>query len=267
MNSGIPKQFLEIAGKPFAQHQLELLRHSGVTDVVFCVAHLGEMIESALGDGSRWGMRLRYSHDGPTLLGTGGALQRALPLLGETFLILYGDSYLECDYAQIEQAFLASGKLGLMTVHRNLDQWDRSNVLFRNGIILQYDKGNRTPEMQHIDYGLGAFRSSAFERIPAHEPYDLAELYRNLLHEGQLAALEVEQRFYEVGSPAGLRVVTTYDAGSSGSPVPDARSATNAPPSRSRSWSSRGSHRASSFATESRAHSVVPLNPRIVPVG
>jgi len=206
----IPKSLLEVAGKPFAQHQLELLRLHGMADVVFCVGHLGELVENALGDGSRWGMCLRYSYDGPTLLGTGGALQRALPLLGKSFLVLYGDSYLECDYRRIEQAFLDSEKLGLMTVHQNLDMWDRSNVLFRNGIILRYDKNNRTPEMQHIDYGLGVLRAEVFNRYPADTVLDLERVYRDLVDEGELSGFEVAQRFYEIGSPAGLEETRAY---------------------------------------------------------
>jgi NDP-sugar pyrophosphorylase family protein len=199
-----PKSLLDIAGKPFAQHQIELLRRHGVTDVVFCVSHLGELIESTLGNGNRWGMRLRYSYDGPALLGTGGALKRALPLLGESFLALYGDSYLECDYSQVEHAFHSSGKLGLMTVYRNRDRYDRSNVLFRDGRILSYDKKNRTAEMQHIDYGLGGFQSEVFQRYPADRSLDLETVYQDLMSENQLSGFEVNQRFYEIGSPAGL---------------------------------------------------------------
>ena len=206
----IPKSLLEVAGKPFAQHQLELLRLHGMSDVVFCVGHLGESVENELGDGSRWGIRLRYSYDGPTLLGTGGALQRALPLLGRSFLVLYGDSYLECDYGQIEQAFLASGKLGLMTVHRNLDRWDRSNVLFRDGVILRYDKKNRTPEMQHIDYGLGILRAEVFKAYPADTHLSLEKVYQDLVVRHELSGFEVNERFYEIGSVAGLEETRAY---------------------------------------------------------
>jgi NDP-sugar pyrophosphorylase family protein len=131
---------------------------------VFCVGCLGEQVQETLGDGSRWGMNLQYVFDGPGLLGTGGALRRALPLLGESFFVLYGDSYLECDYAAVEQAFRGSGKLGLMTVYCNDDLWDRSNLLFRQGRIVRYDKRQRTPDMRHIDYGLAVCRRGNAER-------------------------------------------------------------------------------------------------------
>jgi NDP-sugar pyrophosphorylase family protein len=199
-----PKSVIEVAGKPFAEHQLELLRHHGFTQIVFCVGHLGALIEAALGEGSRWGMCLRYSYDGPTLLGTGGALRRALPLLGGAFFVLYGDSYLECDYRRIEEAFLSSGKPSLMTVYRNLNRWDRSNVVFKKGRILRYDKKHRTSEMQHIDYGLGVLRAGVLAAYPSDQNFDLETVYQDLVSKEQLAGFEVKARFYEIGSLAGL---------------------------------------------------------------
>ena len=206
----IPKSLVEVAGKPFAVHQLELLRRHGLTDVVFCVGYLGEQVQAALGDGHRWGMNLQYVFDGPTLLGTGGALRRALPWLGEAFVVMYGDSYLDCDYTAVEHSFRASGKLGLMTVFHNANQWDRSNVLYVERQILRYDKRNPTPDMQHIDYGVGAFRAQAFDAYPEGQSLDLATVYQHLLAQGQLTGFEVAQRFYEIGSPAGLEETRRY---------------------------------------------------------
>jgi N-acetyl-alpha-D-muramate 1-phosphate uridylyltransferase len=206
----IPKSLVEVAGQPFVVHQLELLRLHGITEVVFLVAHLGETIEDALGDGSRFGVHVRYVFDAPRALGTGGALLRARDILGDAFFVLYGDSYLECDYAAIERAFLASGKKGLMTVCRNDNRWDRSNVEFDNGRIRRYDKINRSPAMHHIDYGLGAFRASAFNGRPVDEPFDLALVYQGLLAGDELAGYEVPRRFYEIGSPDGLEETRAY---------------------------------------------------------
>ncbi len=210
MTEQVPKSLLEVAGKPFAVHQIELLRRHGLNDIIWCVGYLGEQIRGALGDGERWDMQLQYAFDGEQLRGTGGALRRALPLLGEAFLVLYGDSYLECDYGAIEQAFLRSGRLGLMTVVRNDDAWDRSNVEFAGGCIVRYDKRKRTPEMQHIDYGLGALRAAAFDAYPADQPLDLATVYQDLLAADQLAGYEVSGRFYEIGSVSGLEETRQY---------------------------------------------------------
>ena len=210
MTEQIPKSMLEVAGRPFAEHQLELLRRYGLTDIVWCVGYLGEQIRDALGDGAHWRMRLQYAFDGDRLLGTGGALRRALPLLGEAFFVLYGDSYLECDYGAIEQAFVNSGRLGLMTVLRNDNAWDRSNVEYANGQIERYDKRTQTPEMHHIDYGLGALRAMVFEAYPIDQPLDLATVYQDLLAAHQLAGYEVTGRFYEIGSPSGLAEARQY---------------------------------------------------------
>jgi NDP-sugar pyrophosphorylase family protein len=200
----IPKVLLPLAGKPFLAHQLELLRAQGITRAVLCLGYLGEMVEQEFGDGHAWGVQLSYSYDGPKLLGTGGALRRALPLLGEKFFVLYGDSYLTTPFAPIAEFFERSGKEGLMTVYRNEGLYDTSNVVFRDGRIVIYDKQTRLPEMHHIDYGLSLFLSSAFEAWPEGKPFDLAEVMQQLVAKGQLAGYEVAERFYEIGSPEGL---------------------------------------------------------------
>lgn len=204
LTENIPKSLIELSGKPFAVHQIELLRGHGLTEIVFCIGHMGEKIVAALGDGSSFGVHINYVFDGPVLLGTGGALRKALPLLGEAFFVVYGDSYLNCDYAAIERAFRASGKKALMTILRNLDQWDRSNVLFKEDRIQCYDKAHRTSDMEFIDYGLGVLRTEIFTSYTQDAQIDLAQIYQDLIAQDQLAAFEVTQRFYEIGSPAGL---------------------------------------------------------------
>lgn len=206
----IPKAMVEVAGRPFAEHQIELLQRNGVTRIVFCVGYRGEMIVDSLGDGSRWGLSVDYVFDGPQLLGTGGALRRALPALGEAFLVLYGDSYLDCDYRSIERAFLDSNRQALMTVYKNEGAWDNSNVVFADGAIQVYDKKHRLPEMRYIDYGLGALKASTLSAYPADTVLDLAKVYQDLLSRGQLAGYEVPQRFYEIGSPEGLSETDAY---------------------------------------------------------
>ena len=200
----VPKSLVPVAGKPFLAHQLELLHARGIRRAVLCIGYLGEMIQRDFGDGSAYGVKLKYSFDGPKLLGTGGAIKRALPLLGEEFFVLYGDSYLPLEYRPVAEFFHRSGKLGLMTVYHNEGRYDTSNVVFRDGEIAVYDKKSRSPEMRHIDYGLSLFRASVFESYSAGQPFDLAEVMGRLVREKQLAGFEVRERFYEMGSPAGL---------------------------------------------------------------
>jgi NDP-sugar pyrophosphorylase family protein len=206
----IPKALIEIAGRPFAEHQAELLQAQGVTEVVWLVGYRANQIEEALGSGSRWGLRFTYVHDGPVLLGTGGAVRRALPHLGEAFFVMYGDSYLECSFADVERAFGQSGRSGLMTVYRNEGLYDTSNVQFADGRIVSYEKSARTPEMRHIDWGLGVLKASAFAPYPSGAPLDLARVYQDLLAAGDLAGYEVANRFYEIGSPEGIADTDAY---------------------------------------------------------
>jgi NDP-sugar pyrophosphorylase family protein len=201
----IPKLLVEVAGEPFFSHQLRLLKKNGLTRIVLCVGYLGEQIVAQYGDGAKWGVEIQYSFDGEKLLGTGGALIRALPKLGDAFYVLYGDSYLPVDYQAVGRAFLASGRLGLMTVFENHEAYDASNVWFEDGRIRLYSKTEKPPQMKHIDYGLGVFRAAAFAGCPRDAVVDLAAIQTDLCRRGELAGYEMPERFYEIGSPAGLK--------------------------------------------------------------
>jgi N-acetyl-alpha-D-muramate 1-phosphate uridylyltransferase len=210
LTKNLPKSLLEINGEPFVIHQLRLLTSRGVARVVLCVGHLGTLIQRTLGDGLSLGLQVDYSFDGPSLLGTAGAIKNALPKLGSPFFVMYGDSYLPCDYAAVARNFGGSRVLGMMTVFRNDGKWDTSNVEFESGELLAYSKTHRTPRMRYIDYGLGVFRAEAFADVPDGRSCDLANVYSNLLKRKQLAALEVQERFYEIGSSAGLRETAEF---------------------------------------------------------
>ena len=200
----IPKALVEVGGQPFITHQLHLLYSHGIRRLVICAWYKGEMISEFVGDGSGFGMDIRYVFDGEIPLGTGGAIRKALKLLEEPFFVLYGDSYLPCDYADIQRFFEANNPLGLMTVFRNQGRWDISNVEMAEGQILHYDKKNHTPHMEFIDYGLGLFQPQVFTSLPEGQPTDLSEVYQSLVADHKLWAYEVEQRFYEIGSFEGL---------------------------------------------------------------
>jgi len=211
----IPKAMVEVAGRPFIDHQLALLRRNGIRRVVLCLGYLGQQVQEYLGDGATLDMQLSYSFDGERLLGTGGALLRAAPLLGEAFWVLYGDSYLDIDYHAVLDCFAKTSALGLMTVLHNRNRWDRSNVIFHDGRLIQYDKHTQTPEMTYIDYGAALLRRSALARIPPGQPYDLADLYSALVAEQHMIGYEVTQRFYEIGSYEGLAETEAYLRGMS----------------------------------------------------
>lgn len=197
-----PKPLIEVAGEPFLVHQLRLLSRHGVGRVVLCVGYLGERIEEQIGS-QRFGVDIAYSYDAPGLDGTLGAVRRASDLLGERFLVLYGDTYLQIDYADVARAWHASGLPALMTVLHNEGRWDTSNVLYERGLVKAYDKSAPTPQMQWIDYGLGGLTSQALKDADPGER-DLAGLYRRLAAGGMLFGYEAEERFYEIGTPQAL---------------------------------------------------------------
>jgi len=206
----IPKALVEVGEKPFICHQLEYLSQQGISEVILCTGYLGDLIQEVVGDGSRFGLVVRYSSDGPGLLGTGGALRQALPLLGERFFVMYGDSYLPINFAEVEDFYKSTDKPALMTVLRNNDRWDKSNVLFQDGKLVVYDKQTPVPQMEYIDYGLGILSRSVLEPYSIKQPLDLSDIYHSLSMAGQLIGYEVYDRFYEIGSHTGLKETESF---------------------------------------------------------
>jgi NDP-sugar pyrophosphorylase family protein len=199
-----PKSMLPVNGRPFLEHQLELLRQHGITEVVLCVGHLADQIKAYFGDGSRFGMHITYSEEQGRLLGTGGALKMAEPLLEEEFLLMYGDSYLLLDYLRIMADFRRSGKPGMMVAYKNNDYYDCSNCVLEGSLVKVYDKTRKAPEMSYIDAGLSALKRSTLSFFDPGEEAPLEDLYAHLVERKELLAFETDQRFYEIGSKAGI---------------------------------------------------------------
>jgi len=204
----VPKPLLDVAGEPFLVHQLRLLARHGAREAVICVGYLGQLIESQIGS-QCCGVRIAYSHDAPGLDGTLGAIRRALPLLGERFLVLYGDTYLRLDYRAAERAWRESGLGALMVVLCNNGRWDTSNARFQRGRVLAYNKHAPAPDMRWIDYGLGGLSAAALDRVPRSER-ELAVLYSALARSGELCGYAANHRFYDIGTPAALRETDAF---------------------------------------------------------
>jgi NDP-sugar pyrophosphorylase family protein len=201
----VPKSMLEVAGEPFIAQQLRLFKRQGLSQVVLCLGHLGEAVQDFVGDGSAFGLSVCFSFDGEKLLGTAGALKKAAALLGDVFFVIYGDSYLDLDLRPIWASLQSDRRPALMTVCRNDDRWDKSNVLFRDGRIVAYDKKSADPAMKHIDFGLLLLRHQVLDAVPTGEKTDLADVLSTLVRQDTVAGFEVRERFYEIGSPQGLR--------------------------------------------------------------
>jgi len=210
-----PKSMLPVAGKPFLHYQLDLLAAQGITEVVYCLGYRGEMIREYVGDGRRWGLKATYVDEGSQLRGTAGAIRLALDegILDPVFALLYGDSFTRVSIAEVWASFERSFTPALMTVIRNDGQWDRSNAIYENGRVISYNKSlrNNQPSVRYIDYGFSILtRATVATQVPPGEASDLAALFHGLSVAGRLAGFEATDRFYEVGSPAGLKDFEEY---------------------------------------------------------
>jgi|LakMenEpi03Aug12_release.lakeMendotaPanAssembly.Ray.scaffolds.fasta_scaffold339515_2 MurNAc alpha-1-phosphate uridylyltransferase len=210
LTAEVPKSLIEINGRPFIDWQMDKLVNAGYSYFVLCLSHKSNLIQNYLGDGTRWGVDIHYSLDGEIQLGTGGAVKKALPILGQKFAVTYGDSYLPINYSEIEGEFLLSGKKGLMTVYENTNKFDQSNVEYSTGSLHSYDKIMKNSRMRHIDYGLTYFRTEAFQDFEESISFDLSDIYFHLLKTEELGGFEVFERFYEIGSHQGIEDFSGY---------------------------------------------------------
>lgn len=208
-----PKSLVSVCSRPFFDYELELLMKWGFRRFLFLIGYQADMIEEHYGDGSDRGISIRYCMDGEKLLGTGGAVRRAYDMLEDDFLLIYGDSFMDINYEETVYRYYkgkSEGKRALMTVLRNGDRFDKSNVIVRDGEIVLYDKHNTTPEMDYIDYGVCMYEKSLFDDYEADTAFDIAVIQNKLSLEGKLAAHVVTKRFYEIGSPLSLKEFEGY---------------------------------------------------------
>lgn len=206
----VAKSMIAIQGKPFLEYQLELLRKNGIRDIVLCIGYQADQIEGYFGDGKGFGVNISYSYEREQLLGTAGALRNAEGLLEDDFFVMYGDSYLSLNFAEVMSYFRKFNKLGLMVVYKNYDHYDKSNVVIEDNRVKQYSKKEKTADMVYIDYGASILSKKALELIPQNHAYSLEELFSELIDKQGLLAYEVKERFYQVGSSRGLEEFRRY---------------------------------------------------------
>ena len=210
LTESVPKCMLEINGSPFIDWQIRLLKDAGYREFIFCLSHKSQVIQEYLGDGSRFGVSIKFSIDGGTQLGTGGAIIKAVPLLGDEFAVIYGDSYLPINYNDFELAFKYSNSVAMMSLFKNNGQIEASNAeLLENGYV-NYQKGIIDSRKEYIDYGVSYFRKEAFISYFPNQPIDLAEICQSLSSNMKLTGYEVFQRYYEVGSHQGIKEFSNY---------------------------------------------------------
>ncbi len=206
LGSGLPKAMVGVCGKPFFYYQLQLMKPYGLNKFLFCVGHKAEAISSYFKDGRRFGVQIKYSQDGNNLLGTAGALKKASRFLEDDFITIYGDTYIDLDYAELIYMYESSRAekriKSMMVVFKNNNKFDKSNVIFEGGRVLKYDKAVSSPGMRHIDYGISFMNKQILKEIPGGRFSDLADVYKKLAAEGQISGYEVRNRFYEIGRPS-----------------------------------------------------------------
>ncbi len=205
LTTNLPKSMIPIAGKPFLEYEIKLLERAGVVDLIICVGYKGEIIRSYFGDGGSLGVKIRYSDDGDMLLGTAGSLKKAEAMLADYFFITYGDAYPIIDYHAAWNRFLSTGKIAMMVVLKNANKYGRSNTVVQNGLVTFYSKKQTVLGMECIEFGVTLMNKQALGMITCDYPIDLEELYRKIIYNNQMSALEVKQRIYDIGSPEGLR--------------------------------------------------------------
>ena len=206
----IPKPMLLVAGKPFLQHQIELLVRHGIVDIVLLVGYLSEQVEQFFGKGERFGCRIAYSYE-KSLLGTGGAVKNAEPLLASHFFLLNGDTYLDLSYEAMARDFRAANVSALVAAYRPdsagrlpSDRVACNLTIDTDGRVLAYRK--KQPEgLTHVDAGVLALRKSVLDKFPDGAVLSLEQdIYPGWIAEGQMRAWVTREPFYDMGSPEGL---------------------------------------------------------------
>ena len=210
----IPKPMVPVAGAPYLEHQLRMLARQSINDIVLLTGYHGNQIEDYFGDGASHGLSIRYARE-ETPLGTGGALREAAQLLADTFLIIYGDSYLPIDYSVVLRKVKDSANCGVLVAYNNSEDTTVSNNLAVDveGFVTRYEKGTRDRGLTHVEAGVSAFRRRVLNYIPPTGVVSFEEnVYPRLIAERQLIALPTAQRFYDIGTPERLKVIERFFA-------------------------------------------------------
>jgi N-acetyl-alpha-D-muramate 1-phosphate uridylyltransferase len=197
----IPKCLAPVARRPFLAYVLEDLRRCGVRRALLCTGYLAGAVEREVGDGRTFGLQVTYSVDPPGARGTLAALRRSAALLDRAFVLRYADSHLPFMVDRFARQARACSEPAAMAVLHNRDAWGPSNVVVAGNRVIDYGLSTRT-RCEWIDYGMVALTRDLVAEVDCE---DHAPLYRRLARSGRLAAVEVDRRFYDIGTPDAYR--------------------------------------------------------------
>jgi histidinol-phosphate phosphatase family protein len=200
-----PKAMLPVDGRPFIDFKLASLAAAGATDIVLLVGHGAAPLREHVGGGEAFGVRVTYVDEGEELVGTGGAIARALSQLPNTFWVTYGDTLLEVPLRRVEAELRTRDVLGVMTTFENRDRWAPSNVDVEGDLVTAHEKGAPPGTYRWIDYGMLLLRRAAFAGFADESVFDLTELLQSLVARRKLAAFPVSQQFHDVGTEEAWR--------------------------------------------------------------
>lgn len=201
----LPKCLININNQAFLYYQLKWLKKHNITNIVICIGHLGQMIIDYAGNGDKFDLHIDYVDEGEELLGTAGALRLAYDQnkLEDKFLVLYGDSFLPIDFTDVYKSL--SKYPALMTIYKNQNKFDKSNVTKINDVIISYDKNSQDSTYNYIDYGLSVINKQAISGYIKPKCVQKLDMFFNQLSkQNLLKGYEVNKRFYEIGSFDGL---------------------------------------------------------------
>ena len=201
----VPKPMIIIRNKPFLYYQIIYLKRSGIKNILLLVGYLGDQIKNYFGDGSIFGLSIKYSED-KHCLGTGGAIKQAAQLLDDSFFLIYGDSFLPIEYDKIFERFIENGKRGLLVISHNSDPFARGNITIdKDSNIIRYEKDGSNSRLKYIDAGVGVLSKDILTFLGQHEITSLEkEGFPELIKHKELAGFITDERFYDIGTVAGL---------------------------------------------------------------
>ncbi|MFC1985400.1 sugar phosphate nucleotidyltransferase [Chloroflexota bacterium] len=211
----VPKVMVSVGGRPFLLHLIELLKRQGVDDIILCIGYLGHYIKEFFSSGKGFGIRIRYSEEKRSLLGTAGALKQAESLLDNHFLVINGDTYLPIDYRPAEAFFLKQNIKAVMIVYDNKDDTGvKNNVELDNSMVTRYDKESADSSLRYVETGALIIKREALALIQGEHPISLETgLYPSLIRQKELIAYVTQQRFYDMGRPDQLKVFEEFASG------------------------------------------------------
>lgn len=204
-----PKPMFPIAGKPFLEYILLLLKQNDVTDILLLVGYFYEKIEDYFGDGSTWGLKIRYSYLPPES-NTGARLKNAYNLLGRHFLLLYADNYWPLKLPELIKFYQEKNLSALVTIYSNFDHYSQNNILVEDGLVKEYDRKRQTSGLNGVDIGFFILNKEILNFLPEGNSSFESVVLSELVKQKQLAGFYTHHRYYGLSNLERVKNIENY---------------------------------------------------------